>query len=67
MLNHCVPKYCCRYAIVYFFTSKTFLSKQAELEAANVTWSFTDYAHTVHAFTLPSNTLWTSGPARPCL
>jgi len=40
--------------------------EQAELEAANVTWSFTDYAHTVHAFTLPSNPLWTSGPARPC-
>lgn len=31
-----------------------------------MTWSFTDYAHTVHAFTLPSNPLWTSGPARPC-
>ena len=37
---------------------------QAELDAANATWSFTDYSHTTHAFTLPSNPLWTSGPAR---
>ncbi|KAK9844204.1 hypothetical protein WJX81_007910 [Elliptochloris bilobata] len=36
---------------------------QAELEGANATWSFTDYSHTAHAFTLPSNPLWTSGPA----
>ena len=26
-------------------------------------WSLTDYSHTTHAFTLPSNPLWTSGPA----
>jgi len=37
---------------------------QAELEAANTTWSLTDYSHTTHAFTLPSNALWTSGPVR---
>ena len=36
---------------------------QAELDAANATWSFTEYSHTTHAFTLPSNPLWTSGPA----
>ena len=34
------------------------LCLQAELEAANATWSYYAYGRTVHAFTLMENPLW---------
>ena len=34
------------------------LPGQAEVEAANATWSYTAYGRTVHAFTLMENPLW---------
>ena len=31
---------------------------QAELRAANMTWNYYAYGHTVHAFTLMENPIW---------